>query len=163
MALIISILLGACIAAIIIILTQHLGRISKHLRIIRLQLEMQNPMFTSGDLLELDKNIQYWQEKMFKYKDDSSERNKEIRDLTFEIFWAYVARLNHLRVMMAEARKTGDPMKTHEKYENWLHKNGENIAGMELKAKNLDTGIKENLDQRNLDLEFLGKWDRDEN
>src|SRR3989344_1053447 len=108
MDLIISIIFGVSIAIIIMVLLQHLGRISKHLRIIRLQLEIQNPMFTSNELLELDKNIQYWQEKMFKYKDTYGDKDKDIRDITFNLFWANVDRLNHFRIMIVEATNTGD-------------------------------------------------------
>lgn len=144
-------------------LAMSLGKISKHLRIIRLQLEIQNPMFVSGELLELDKNIQYWQEKMSKYRNDFSDKNKEIAGLTFNLFWAYVDRLNHFRIMVVEAKKTGTPAKIHEKYEKWLDKNEERIREMEKKAMKLNGKIKEDLDRRNLDLEFLGKWDRDEN
>lgn len=163
MDLIISIFFGLSLVTFIFALLQHLGRISKHLRIIRLQLEIQNPMFTSEELLELDKNIQYWHEKMFKHKDDYGEKNKEIGDLTFKLFWAYLERLNHFRVMIVEARKTGDPTKIHEKYEAWLQKNGEEIKNMEKKAMRLNGKIKEDLEKMNLDLEFLGKWNKDEN
>lgn len=163
MDLIISVILGIGITIVIIALLQHLGKISKHLRTIRLQLEIQNPMFTSNELLELDKNIQYWQEKMFKYKDTFAEKDKDIRDITFKLFWAYVDRLNHFRVMIVEAKDTGDPSKIHEKYEDWLHKNEEEIKKMEDKAKTLDSKIKSDLERRSLDLEFLGKWDKEEN
>ena len=61
MDLLISVVLGLGIIIVVLTLIQHLGKISKHLRIIRLQLEIQNPMFTSNELLELDKNILYWQ------------------------------------------------------------------------------------------------------
>ena len=67
--------MGVGITIVVIVLLHYLGRISKHLRIIRLQLEIQNPMFTSEELLELDKSIIYWQEKMWKYKDDIGEKN----------------------------------------------------------------------------------------
>lgn len=163
MDLIISIVFGLGITTIVIVLLQHLGRISKHLRIIRLQLEIQNSMFTSNELLELDKNIQYWQEKMFKYKDTYGDKDKDIRDITFKLFWAYVERLNHFRVMIVEARDTGDPNKIHEKYEDWLHKNEEEIEKMEEKAKTSDAKIKADLERKSLDLGFLGKWDKEEN
>lgn len=163
MDLIIAIIFGFGIATFVIVLLQHLGRISKHLRVIRLQLEIQNSMFTSNELLELDKNILYWQEKMFKYKDSYDEKDKDIQDVTFNLFWAYVERLNHFRVMIVEAKETGDPTKIHEKYEKWLNKNGEEIENLEEKAKTLDPKIKEELERRSLDLEFLGKWGKDEN
>jgi tRNA U34 5-carboxymethylaminomethyl modifying enzyme MnmG/GidA len=163
MDMIISIIFGLGITTFVIVLLQHLGRISKHLRIVRLQLEIQNPMFTSNELLELDKNILYWQEKMFKHKDSYGEQDKDIRDVTFNLFWAYVERLNHFRVMIAEAKETGNPTKVHAKYEDWLHKNEEEIEKMEKKAKTLDAKIKADIERRSLDLEFLGKWDKEEN
>ena len=100
---------------------------------------------------------------MFKYKDDISEENKEISDITFKLFWAYVERLNHFSVMIVEAKNTGEPSKIHKKYEDWLHKNDEEIEKMEEKAKTLDAKIKSDLERRSLDLEFLGKWDKEEN
>ena len=118
-------------------------------------------MFVSEELLELDKNIQYWHEKMFKYKDDTSEKNKEISKMTFDLFWANIKRLNNFRVMIAEARKTGNPTKIHEKYEEWLDKNEEDIRNMEKKAMELNNKIKEDLEKRSLDIEFLGKWNID--
>lgn len=163
MDLIISVVLGAGITIVIIVLLQHLGRISKHLRIIRLQLEIQNPMFVSDELLELDKNINYWQEKMWKYKDETDEKYKDIRDVTFNLFWAYVERLNHYRIMIAESKKSGETTKIHEKYEKWLESNEEDIRKMEEKAIAIDDKIKGEISKRNLDLEFLGKWDREEN
>lgn len=163
MDLFVSIILGLGISIVVFVLIQHFGRISKHLRIIRLQLEIQNPLFVSEQLLELDKNINYWQGKMFKYKDDISEKNKEIGQLTFDLFWAYIERLNHFRIMVVEAKQTGNPTKVHEKYETWLNKNEENIRNMEKRAKEIDSKIKEDLEKRSLDNEFLGKWDIDEN
>lgn len=160
---IISIIFGLGITIVVVALLQHLGKISKHLRIIRLQLEIQNPMFTSEELLELDKNIFYWHEKMFKYKDSYGDKDKDVRDITFKLFWAYVERLNHYRVMIVEAKDTGDPSKIHEKYEDWLHKNEEEIEKMEEKAKTLDAQIKADLERKSLDFEFSGKWDKEEN
>lgn len=75
----------------------------------------------------------------------------------------YINRRDRSRKMIAEAKATGDPEKIHDKYEKWLDKNEEEIRKMEDKAKTLDTKIKEDLEKRNVDLEFLGKWDRDEN
>lgn len=163
MEMIISIIFGVGIVTIIMVLFQHLGRISKHLRIIRLQLEIQNPLFTSNQLLELDKNINYWQKKMMKYKDSYGEKDKEIRDITFNLFWAYVDRLNHFRIMVVEAKENGNPTKIYDKYEKWLDKNEKEIDDIEDKAKTIDAKIKEDLEKRSLDFEFLGKWDKDEN
>jgi len=163
MDLIAVIFFGFGLTALIYVLIQLLGRISKHLRIIRLQLEIQNPLFTSEELLELDKNIEYWREKMWKYKDDGSEKNKEIGNITFKLFWAHADRLNHYRVMIVEARKTGDPTKIYDKYEKWLDKNEKEIEKMEKKAIGLNWRIKGDLEKRSLDFEFLGKWDIDEN
>jgi|SRR3989344_4568926 len=163
MDLIISIIFGVSIAIIIMVLLQHLGRISKHLRIIRLQLEIQNPLFTSNQLLELDQNINYWQEKMMKYKDNDGEKDKEISDITFHLFWAYVGRLNYFRVMIAEAKETGNPDKVSDKYRKLLDKNEKEIDDLEDKAKTQNVKIKEDLEKRSLDFNFLGKWDRDEN
>lgn len=166
MDMIISIIFGVSVGAFVIVVLnslRHLDRISKHLRIIRLQLEIQNPMFTSNQLLELDKNINYWEEKMWKYKDRYDDKDKEINDVTFKLFWAYVSRLNHFRVMVLEAKASGDQDKISKKYEKWLDKNEKEIDDLEEKAKVLDTKIKEDLEKRSLDFEFLGKWDRDEN
>lgn len=163
MDLIISIIFGVGIAMLVMVLLQHLGRISKHLRTIRLQLEIQNPMFTSNQLLELDKNINYWEEKMMKYKDRYDDKDKEINDVTFKLFWAYVDRLNHFRLMVLEAKASGSQAKISDKYEKWLFKNEEEIRNMEEKAKTLDAKIKGDLEKRSLDFEFLGKWDKDEN
>lgn len=160
MDLIIPIVFGVGIVILIFALFQHLGKISKHLRIIRLQLEIQNPMFTSNQLLELDQNINYWQEKMMKYKDSNDE---EISQLTFDLFWAYVSRLNHFRVMVLEAKASGDQDKISKKHGKWLDKNEKEIDNLEEKAKALDEKIKSDLERRSLDFEFLGKWDRDEN
>lgn len=157
------IFLGVAIVGVVLVLMQHLGRISKHLRIIRLQLEIQNPMFVSEELLDLDKNITYWHGKMFKYKEDTSEKNKEISQLTFDLFWAYVERLNHYRIMIAEAKHTGDSSKIHDKYRDWLRKNEERIEKMEKRSMEIDSKIKDDLSKRNLDIEFSGKWDTDEN
>ena len=141
MDLIISIIFGVGIATFIMVLLQHLDRISKHLRIIRLQLEIQNPMFTSNELLELDKNINYWQGKMMKYKESNGEKDEEIGDVTFKLFWAYVDRLNHFRIMIVEAKETGKPGKIHDKYRTWLDKNGKEVHDMEDKAKTKNTPI----------------------
>lgn len=162
MDIIVSVLLGLGIAAFIFFVIQLLSKISKHLRIIRLQLEIQNPLFVSDELLELDQNIQYWHDKMFKFKDDMDDKNKEIRDLTFNLFWAYVERLNHFRIMVAEAKKTGNPSSIHEQNEKWIKKNEEEIRDLEEKAKSHNSKIKEELEKRNLDFEFLGKWSADE-
>lgn len=159
---IISIIFGVGIAVVTIVLLQHLGRISKHLRIIRLQLEIQNPMFTSNQLLELDKNINYWEEKMMKYKDRYDDKDKEANDITFKLFWAYVDRLNHFRLMVLDAKAIGNQAKISDKYEKWLSKNEEEIREMEKKAERLPE-FKSDLRGKSLDLEFLGKWNRDEN
>lgn len=142
---------------------QHLGRILKHLRLIRLQLEIQNPMFVSEQLLDLDKNVNYWQEKMWKYKEDTSERNKEIRELTFQLFWAYVETQNHYRIMIAEAKHTGDPSKIHDKYRDKLEKKYEEIRKKEERAMEINSKIKDEIGKRDLDIEFAGKWETDEN
>lgn len=163
MDLLISIIFGLAIAVFVYFLINILNKISSHLRIIRLQLEIQNPLFVSEELLELDKNINYWKEKMWKYKDDIGETNKEIRDITFNLFWAYVEKLNHFRVMVAESKVLGNPNKTHEKYEKWLDKNGEDIRKMEKRATEINDKIKDEIGKRDLDLEFLGKWDTSEN
>lgn len=155
-------LFGISIFLFISFLKKYFDGITKHLRIIRLQLEIQNPMFVSEELLELDKNINYWHEKMFKYKDDISEKNKEISQLTFDLFWLYVEKQNRLRIMIAEVKKIGNPTKIHEKYEKWLNKNEENIKKMEKRVKEIDRKISEDLEKRDLDIEFLGKWDKDE-
>lgn len=65
--------------------------------------------------------------------------------------------------MIAEAKQTGNPTKVHEKYENWLNKNEENIISMKKRAKEINSKIKEDLEKRSIDIEFLGKWDKDEN
>ena len=127
----IFVVFGIGVAVCVYVLLQHIDKISKHLRIIRLQLEIQNPMFTSEELLELDKNIIYWQEKMLLYKDNTSEKDKEISEISFKLFWGYVERLNHFRVMIVEAKNTGDPGKIHDKYEDWLRKNSAEIDKME--------------------------------
>lgn len=100
---------------------------------------------------------------MFKYKDNLDEKDKDIQEVTFNLFWAYVERLNHFRVMIVEAKVIGDPTKVHAKYEDWLRKNEEEIEKMEKKAKTLNAKIKEDLDRKSLDLEFLGKWGKEEN
>ena len=56
-----------------------------------------------------------------------------------------------------------DASKIHEKYEDWLRKNEEEIEKMEQKAKSLNAKIKDDLERKSLDLEFLGKWDKEEN
>lgn len=160
---IISIIFGVGITVFVMVLLQHLGRISKHLRIIRLQLEIQNPMFTSEYLLELEKNIDYWDKWMMRYRNRYSDKDKEINDAIFNVYFAYINRRDRSRKMIAEAKATGDPEKIHDKYEKWLDKNEEEIRKMEDKAKTLDTKIKEDLEKRSLDFEFLGKWDRGEN
>lgn len=157
------IFLGVVLVGIVVALIQHIGRISKHLRIIRLQLEIQNPMFVSEELLDLDKNTKYWQEKMWKYKENTSDKNKEIGDLTFHLFWAYVEKLNHYRIMIAEAKHSGDPSKVHDKYRDRLVKKDEEIRKMEKRAMELNSKIKDEIGRRNLDLEFASKWDTDDN
>ena len=162
MELLFVIIFTISIAALIYSATQFAGRITKHLKVIRLQLEIQNPMFVSEQLLDLDKHIEYWQEKMFKYKDDMSEENKEIQGLTFDLFWAYLERLNHYRVMIVEAKQTGSPNKIHDKYRKWLEENEERIHKMEKKVMEINPKIKEDLDKRNIDYEFSGKWNAKE-
>lgn len=163
MDIIFFIIFGIGIATFISVLLQHLGRISKHLRLIRLQLEIQNPLFTSEQLLELDKSINYWQEKMMKYRNKYDDKNKEIRDMTFKLFWAYVERLNYFRNMINEARENNNPDKINDKHRKWLDENEKEIDDMEEKAKVLDVKIKNDLDKKDLDLEFLGRWDKNEN
>jgi len=160
---IIFLFLGFLIAYFVWASLQFLGKISNHLKIIRLQLEIQNPLFVSEQLLELDKNIDYWHEKMWKYKEETDEKHKDIRDVTFDLFWAYVDRLNHYRAMITESRKNGETTKIHEKYEKWLKTNENEIQKMEEKAIGLDGKIKDDITKRNLDIEFLGKWDKNEN
>ena len=160
MDIIFYIIFGVGVAIVVAGTLRHLAKISKHLRIIRLQLEIQNHMFTSNQLLELDKNINYWEEKMMKYKDSS---NEEISQVTFDLFWAYVTRLNHFRTMVLESKVSGNQAKISTKYEKWLFKNEEELEAMENKAKTLDSKIKSDLEKKSLDLEFLGKWDKDEN
>lgn len=118
-------------------------------------------MFVSEELLELDKNIKYWRTKMWKYKDDIHEKNKEIGKLTFDLFWQHVERLNQFRVMIVEAKKNGNTDKIHKKYESWLDKNKEDIEKTERKARGINSQIKKDLEKRDLDIEFLGKWDID--
>ena len=161
MNLLLSIIFGFGIFALVYFLIQSLNKIVEQLKIIRLQLEIQNPMFVSEELIELDKNIKYWQEKMMKYKNDFSDKNKEIGQVTFDLFWANVERLNHFRIMIAEAKHTGDPSKIHDKYRKWLEENEEKVRNMEKKAKELDTEINEDLDKRSIDYEFQGVWNRD--
>ncbi len=141
-------------------ITLRLGEISKHLRAIRLQSEIQNPIATSDELLDLDKNINFWHDQMYKYKEN--DKDKEIRDLTFDLFWAYVEKLNHLRVEVIEIKHLGNQEKVTEKYEDWFEKNDNKIREMEKKAMEIDQTINKVISKRNLDYEFLGKWDRDE-
>lgn len=159
---IVIILLALGVTYIMYILHRYLVKIVKHLRVIRLQLEIQNPMFVSEELLALDRNINYWREKALEYKDDISDENKEIRDLTHGLFFGYVERLNRFRIMIAEADKTGNPTKVHEKYEDWLDENEEKMENMETKAMELDERIKKDITSKRLDLEFLGYWRYDE-
>lgn len=154
MDLLLSILIGAGIFAFAYAIIQSLTRITKNLKVIRLQLEIQNPMFVSEELIELDKSIDYWQKEMLKYKNDFSEKNKEIGQNTFDLFWAHVERLNQFRIMIAEAKHTGDPTKVHDKYRKWLEENEERIDKLEKSAKKIDSKIKEDLEKRSLDREF---------
>ena len=160
---IIAIIFGIGITAVVMALLQHLDKISKHLRIIRLQLEIQNPMFTSGYLLDLDKHIDYWEKWMMKYRNRYDDKDKEMSDIIFKVYFAYINRRDRSRKMIAEAKVTGDPETVHNKHEKWLDKNEEEIRKMEDKAEALDAKIKSDMEKRGYDFEFLGKWDRDEN
>lgn len=159
---VVLVIFGVLIITFALALLRHLDKISKHLKAVRLQLEIQNPLFVSEQLLELDKNINYWHGKMWKYKDETDDKYKEISEVTFNLFWEYVDRLNHYRIMIVESKKTGEPTKIHEKYEKWLTTNQEEIRKMEEKAMALDEKIKDEISKRNLDIEFLGKWNKDE-
>lgn len=154
MDLLISILVGISVFAFVYVIIQSLTKITKNLKVIRLQIEIQNPMFISEEIMELEERVDYWQEKMFKYRNDISEKNKEIRDVTFDLFWANVERRNQFRIMIAEAKQTGNPSKIHDKYGKWLKENETKIMKLEEKAKKIDSKIKEDIDRRSLDREF---------
>ncbi len=158
---IVAILILAGVVIFFLYPVKHfLNNINKHLRVIKLQLEIQNPLFTTNELILIDQNIDFWHDKMWKYKDDDRKENKEISDLTFSLFWLYVTRLNLYRVMVLKAKHTGDADGIYDKYEKELEENEKETRDKEKRAGEINKQIYDELQKRNLDIEFTGEWNK---
>jgi len=154
---IISIIAFVLIVYLITKIQNYFEKISNHLKAIRIQLEFQNPMFLTSELLQLDYFLKFFHQKMNAYRDDD-KKPKELNDLLFKLFWAYQEKANKYRALIAEAKVSGDPVKVYKEYDKWLGENNTEIKNLEDKAKKLDKKIKEILDDRDLSYEFTGKW-----